>query len=186
MEKPPLQLLNDCRKDNRKAHFQLYKWCFDYMLQICRRYYTQEEDLKSAINLSFLHLIRSLDRMTEKYESVYFHAWVKKITIRVIIDEFRKNKKYRDSIELYDEPVNESESGFSFPAEGFEEREEIRKAILKLPEMSRTVFNLHAIEGYTHEEIAGILGISANTSKVHLFRARQKLQELLQLTKHVS
>jgi RNA polymerase sigma-70 factor (ECF subfamily) len=53
------------------------------------------------------------------------------------------------------------------------------KAIENLPAMSRTVFNLYAIDGYKHEEIAGMLGISSGTSKAHLFRARKKLQEML-------
>lgn len=176
----------ECRKDNRKAHFRLYEWCFDYILQICRRYYHQDDELKSAVNLSFLNLIKSLDSLTGKYEEVYFHSWVKKITIRVIIDEFRKNKKYRESVELNEENINDKLFSISFPADQFDDQEEIRNAILKLPEMSRTVFNLHAVEGYTHEEIASILKISANTSKVHLFRARQKLQDILKSIKHAS
>jgi RNA polymerase sigma-70 factor (ECF subfamily) len=186
MDKPPLQLLQDCRKNDRKAHFRLYQWCFDYMLQICRRYYAQEDELKAALNLSFLHLIQSLDRMVAKYDTVYFHAWVKKITVRVIIDEFRKNKRYRESFEMMDEPMKDDTLSSYDPSELLDFRSEIQEALMQLPEMSRAVFNLHAVEGYPHEEIAEMMGISASTSRVHFFRARQKMQRLLQTTKHAS
>ena len=59
------------------------------------------------------------------------------------------------------------------------DKEELQHAISQLPPMSRAVFNLYAIDGYKHEEIAQLLGISSGTSKSHLFRAKKKLRELL-------
>ena len=57
--------------------------------------------------------------------------------------------------------------------------QEIQQAIEQLPPMCKTVFNLHAVDGFKHDEIASMLGISTGTSKAHLYKARKKLQEML-------
>jgi len=85
-----------------------------------------------------------------------------------------------EKIQLEEEQdILKKHEGFS--DHGFEkyEQEAIQNSIDALPEMSRAVFNLYAVEGYKHEEIGEMLNISANTSKVHLFKARQKLQAAL-------
>jgi RNA polymerase sigma-70 factor (ECF subfamily) len=107
---------------------------------------------------------------------------MRKITINHIIDVYRKNKRYKERIvsveneELthvldVDQKINTIESK--------EALHEVERAIGQLPLMSRTVFTLHVIDGYKHEEIGAMLNISANTSKVHVFKAKNQLKQLL-------
>jgi RNA polymerase sigma-70 factor (ECF subfamily) len=185
MENPPLSLLEQCKGNDRKAHFSLYQWCFDDLISICRRYYKNDDELKSAVNMSFLKIIQSLETIISKYDDLVFFHWMKKITINYIIDEFRKNKRYKETIDLKDEAeILKSEHGYSDDRTSlYENLAVIQRAIDTLPEMSKAVFNLYAIDGYKHEEIGELLNISTNTSKVHYFRAKQKLQVLLSTQK---
>lgn len=181
MENPPLELLIKCKGNDRKAHFALYKWCFEDLISICRRYYKQEDDLKSAVNTSFLKIIQSMETIVSKYDDMVFYHWMKKLTVNHIIDEFRKNKNYRETIDITEEReiIEKYDSTLDNSFELKDSVASIQAAIDSLPVMGKTVFNLYAIEGYKHEEIGVLLNISANTSKVHFFRARTKLQQLL-------
>lgn len=182
---PPIELLKKCTKDDRKAHYELYNWCFKNLLNICRRYYKNQEDIKTSLNNIFLKIIKGLESAIGKYNDVPFELWAKRVAINHIIDEFRKNKNYREHIELVDEK-DFLLSNFATVEENKirdkENLEEINRAIETLPEMSKTVFNLFVVDGYKHEEIAEMLKISSNTSKVHLHRAKQKLQNILKAT----
>jgi RNA polymerase sigma factor (sigma-70 family) len=181
MENPPLTLLQQCKGNDRKAHYTLYQWCFDDLISICRRYYKNDDELKSAVNMSFLKIIQSMEVIIQKYDDLVFFHWMKKIAINHIIDEFRKNKRYRETIDLKDEAeMLKTDHGFADDRTFWNENLGIiQRAIDTLPEMSKAVFNLYAIDGYKHEEIGELLKISTNTSKVHYFRAKQKLQVLL-------
>ena len=177
--------MKQCKENDRKAHFALFEWCFAELVTICKRYYRNDDELKSAVNTSFLRLIQSMETIIQKYDELVFYHWMKRITINCIIDEFRKNKKYKELIDIRDEEeilqgtTNLADESFDWN----ENLANIKRAIDSLPEMSKTVFNLHAIDGYKHEEIGKLLNISVNTSKVHYFRARNKLQLLLQKEK---
>jgi RNA polymerase sigma-70 factor (ECF subfamily) len=95
------------------------------------------------------------------------------------VDEFRRNKKYRENLDLMLIEEAEQLHPFVNPTLTSERMEEIMEAVNKLPLMSKTVFNLFAVDGYQHNEIAEMLKISVGTSKAHLFNARKKLQEML-------
>jgi RNA polymerase sigma-70 factor (ECF subfamily) len=181
MENPPLSLLIKCIGNDRKAHFTLYEWCFNDLISICRRYYKNEDELKSAVNMSFLKIIQSLEMVVKKYDDLVFFHWIKRITINHVIDEFRKNKKYKEVIDIQEE--NEILRNHDHSADDSSDWKEISSVIMeaidKLPAMSKAVFNLYVIDGYKHEEIGALLNISTNTSKVHYFRARTKLQLML-------
>jgi RNA polymerase sigma factor (sigma-70 family) len=188
MENPPLELLKRCKGNDRKAHFDLYKWCFDDLIRISRRYYVNDDELKASVNMSFLKIIQSMETIIHKYDDLVFFHWMKRITINNIIDEFRKNKNYRNSIEILETQdiinINTEENyDTSFSQD---DMAEIQLAIDTLPHMNKAVFVLYAIDGYKHEEIGKLLNISANTSKVHFFKARHKLQLLLAKHKSLS
>ena len=175
---PPRELLENCRYDNRKAHHELYVMCFPVLYSVCTLYHVNRDDRLSALNMIFLKVIRGLGHYLKRDETVPFEAWIRKVAIRCIIDEFRREKNYREHITLSDE-VKGAEEPYHHQLEEKYDKEQITEAIDALPPASRTVFNLFVIDGYRHEEIAGLLGISIGTSKAHLFKARKKLQELL-------
>lgn len=176
--KPEIHLLEQCRYDNRKAHHELYVMCFPVLYSICSRYHLNKEDRMSALNMIFVKLIKNIGGYLQRYQEIPFEQWMRRVSINYIIDEFRREKRYRDLIQLGEEGMEEHQPAHT-ELESKYDQEEILNAIGSLPVMSRTVFNLYAMDGYKHEEIAGMLGISSGTSKAHLFRARRKLQELL-------
>lgn len=185
MKNPPIELLKRCRHDDRKAHFELYEWCFQDLIAIGKSYFINEDDLKSVVNTAFLNVIKGLDFVLKNYETANFFTWMKKITIRCIIDEFRKKKRYNETIDIEEEQLLlKKYDSFEDQLEIKESVSQIQYIIDSLPEMSRTVFNLYAIEGFKHHEIGEMLNISTNTSKAHLFKARQKLQSALSNTQH--
>lgn len=133
----------------------------------------------SALNMIFLKLVQHMGDYQKKSDQIPFEQWMRRVSINHIIDEFRRQKRYRDLISLHEETPDENYLTQS-EVELKYDSEEILRAIDSLPVMCRTVFNLYAVDGYKHEEIAGLLGISSGTSKAHLFKARKKLQEMLQ------
>ena len=107
--------------------------------------------------------------------SVPFTAWIRRIAINTAIDDFRKNSKH-NLIEYSDEIS--TNKNYTINDYDLEIRaEELNNMILKLPKATKLVFNLFAIDGYSHKEIAEQLEISTNTSKWHVKEARKKLKE---------
>jgi RNA polymerase sigma-70 factor (ECF subfamily) len=132
------------------------------------------------LNTGFFKILTNLNKYEE---GIPFEAWASRIMINCLIDDYRKNKRNKEFIEYQDLNGHEygnSQVDFNDADKAFE-AEEIELMILKLPERTRTVFNLFAIDGYKHIEISEMLGMSANTSKWHLADARKKLQKMLQL-----
>lgn len=176
---PPVELLQRCCNDDRRAHLELYRMTFGFIFAVCRRYYINREDVEAALNGVFLKVIIGMNGYLRKDRVVPFELWVRRIALNHVTDEFRKNRRYREAID-YSAPVEEF-SEIAVEDSGVPP-EKIEQAIEKLSPMSRTVFNLHVVDGYKHEEIANMLEISPNTSKVHLHRARKQLRELLSNT----
>ena len=175
----PEELLKSCIKKDRKAQFQLYRNCFSILMSVCLRYEKNREDATSLLNLGYLKILTNL----EKYNTqAPFEAWIRRIMINVIIDEYRKNRKQSEMIEFQDlenselagERVEWNEADRRFDAE------ELQGMLEELPPISQKVFNLHVIDGYSHKEIAQMLEISDGTSKWHVSYARQRLRELVQ------
>jgi len=177
---PEIELLRRCKKDDRKAHYELYSMCYQFLFSICRRYYVNEEDQMSALNMVFVKIVKNISSFANKENSVPFELWIRRITINHIVDEFRKNRSFRESHDTRDMQDEEYLHPHYDPALEKAKLEEILYAIDKLPAMNKAVFNLFVMDGYKHEEIAGMLKISANTSKVHLHRAKKTLQEFLE------
>jgi RNA polymerase sigma-70 factor (ECF subfamily) len=125
--------------------------------------------------------LSAFDKIETYSGRVSFGAWLKKIVINRSLDSL---KKRRLSFEILDEQVIHEEDEDS-EVDGISERiEEIRKAIMELPDGFRVVLTLHLLEGYDHEEIAQILDINPSTSRSQFTRARQKLVEMLKKRSH--
>lgn len=176
MENALDKLLSGCLKKDRRAQKGLYEFCFGPMMSICVRYKKQRDDAVSLVNESFLKVLLSLEHYDRKRP---FLTWVSAIAVRTAIDDYRKNLKYRQTVELNDDCSNlhTHESGFS--ENGIWEKlsaENVKEILFQLPEDERIVFNLFALEGYLHHEIAELLNVSERTSKRLLQRAKKKLK----------
>ena len=146
-------------------------------MSVCMRYKVDYDESKSSVNAGFLKILNNLDRYDPK---VPFEAWIKRIMINHVIDEFRKNRKVQELIEYTDfiekqvpNLVDYNEADKAFDATDLE------AMIKSLPPVTQKVFNLFAIDGYSHLEISKMLGISDGTSKWHVSSARKKLQEII-------
>lgn len=173
------QLLKDCQNKDRRAQFQLYKRCFSLLMGVCMRYKKDKDEAAEMVNIGFMKILKNID----KYRSeAPFGAWIKRIMINTIIDEFRKNRKVKELIETTDfEDYHDNAGLVDYnTADQMFDAEQIESLIKRLPPMSQKVFNLYAIDGFSHKEVGEMLGISDGTSKWHLSFARKKLREMIE------
>lgn len=153
------------------------------MIGVCYRYVPDRETAEDLAHDAFLRAMEKADtlRLTESFEH-----WLTRITVNMVMTHLRERGRmtFVDAEQLPDEP---DESDGDIPPETMIDairqadftREEILEAVAQLPEHHRTVLNLYVFERLTHSQIAEMLGISANTSKSHLMRARKELQIIL-------
>lgn len=172
-------LIKDCIRKDRRAEYELYKTLYSYLMSICYRYTHQKEMAEEMLNIGYLKILTNL----EKYDSdLPFKAWVRRIMVNTLIDEYRKNKNLKSKISYVEEYYDTEEFSDTNSALKKLNAKEILQMIEKLPKASQQVFNLFAIDGYSHKEIADMLEISEGTSKWHLNYARQKLKEMISET----
>jgi RNA polymerase sigma factor (sigma-70 family) len=173
------QTLQAAFKGDRKVQYALYKDCFPILMAVCMRYKRDQQEAANAVNNGFLKIIQHLDRF--KNESVPFEAWIRRIMINTLIDEYRRDKKWRD-LTVYSDTMERQYAETPIDWNEADQRirvEHLEAMIQKLPPTSQQVFNLFAIDGYSHREISEALGISEGTSKWHVNHARQQLQQWL-------
>lgn len=133
----------------------------------------------ASLNMAFLKMIRGMKQYLGRQPGPPFALWARRITINQVVDDFRKNKKHLTVFESMEPMENGT---LQLPDDSFfrkQNLEHLRAVIDSLPHMPKTIFNLYEVDGYRHDEIADMFGISVNTSKVHLHHARKKLREIL-------
>jgi RNA polymerase sigma-70 factor (ECF subfamily) len=181
------RIIQDCKKNKRKGVEALYKESAGWMLGVARRYIQDRNEAMSMVNMALLSALKHIETFDES-KPQKIEAWLKTILIRKLIDYQRKNQKETKVIDITEmeyQPVNSH-----YKADENAHIEELKAMIHSLPTQAKTVFNLYAIEGYKHKEIAVMLQISEGTSKWHLSEARKmlqaKLEGLEQIQKNVS
>jgi RNA polymerase sigma-70 factor (ECF subfamily) len=147
------------------------------MFMHCYRYVKDKANAEEVLMDGFLQVFTQLGKM-EYRDEVSFRAWVKRIFINAALMFLRKRHKL---IYLEEEYGHQVESPFTVEEELA--AEEVYRLITQLPTGYRTVFNLYAIEGYSHQEIASLLQISESTSRAQLSKARVQLKTLFHQTK---
>ena len=170
-------LIKDCINRKRKAEYELYKVTFSYLMSICIRYTRNQDLAKETLNIGFLKILTNLGKYSPE---VPFKAWIRKIMINTLIDEYRKHKKNSeviDYVEEYYETSNYYEQNTAIDKISVDQ---IHTLIAKLPNMAQQVFNLFVVDGYSHKEIGEMLNIEEGTSKWHLNSAREKLKLMLE------
>jgi len=168
------EIIDQCREGSQKAQFQLYKLYYRPMFSICMRIINNATEAEDVMQEAFLNAFTKLDSYKGE---VSFGAWLKRIVINRSLDFLKKRKVKFDEI---NEKTNQ------LPDYQMEIKEVnmtvIKDAIQKLPDGYRVVLSLFLIEGYDHEEISEILGISNSNSRTQYLRAKNKLRELLKDT----
>lgn len=171
------KLIKDCINRNRKAEYELYKVTYSYLMSICIRYTKNQDQAKEQLNIGFLKILNNLEKYSQE---VPFKAWIRKIMVNTLIDEYRKHKKQSEVIDFVEEYYDNSSFSEQNTAIDKMSTDQIHTLISKLPPMAQQVFNMFVVDGYSHKEIGEILNIEEGTSKWHLNSARQKLKEMLE------
>jgi RNA polymerase sigma-70 factor (ECF subfamily) len=171
--KNEIDLLADCLKGKQQAQEALYQQFSPTMFATCLRYMADEMRAEEVMVAGFLKVFTNLAKFKKEGS---FEGWIRKIMVNEALTELRKRKMYLEPLENAKYQYADIDTDTDFEAE------ELLLLIEKLPTGYRTVFNLYAIEGYSHKEIAEMLEISEGTSKSQLNRARAILQKHIQHT----
>ncbi|WP_235992062.1 RNA polymerase sigma factor [Taishania pollutisoli] len=163
------------KKGDRKIILKLYHYTFQVLMGNAVRYTTDPETQMQIVNNAFMKIVTNIERFQPG--TAYF-SWAKQIVKREIIDDFRKNKRYKELFQYNDDYKSESlitepETDTTFEAE------ELQLILNTLPPATKMVFNLYAIDGYTTAEIMEDLNISYETVKWHMKEARKRLRTQL-------
>ncbi|HEV7782027.1 MAG TPA: sigma-70 family RNA polymerase sigma factor [Chitinophagaceae bacterium] len=168
-------IIEACKKQEPAAQEQLYRRCYPAMIRICMRYCNGQADMAGGVyNHAMLKVFNNIGQYTGKGE---FEGWVRRIIVNTCIDHGRSNAKFQS-----DELKEETAEWLPIIPDAYSRisGNEILNLVYTLPRNTGLVFNLFVMEGYKHEEIGKILGISSGTSKWHLNEARKLLKQKLE------
>jgi RNA polymerase sigma factor (sigma-70 family) len=170
------QLIERCRNNDRAAQKILYNKYAGLMLAICRRYVFEKSEADDILMEGFLKIFTKIGEFEGRGS---FEGWMKRVFVNTAITNYHKSSKYnKNHYEIEEVHITKSEK----PAFGESEftHEELFNIIHSLPEGYKLVFNMYAIEGYKHKEIAELLRIDINTSKSQYSRAKKLLRKKLE------
>jgi RNA polymerase sigma factor (sigma-70 family) len=177
MQAEEKELINRCLNGDKSAQSLLYHRYASKMLGVCYRYMQTVYEAEDVLQEGFIKVFRSLETF-RNYGAL--EGWIRRIMVNAALDYLRKNKKLRtetDIDNIEDEPYTDD------TYRNFDTEELIRK-IKALPEGYRVIFNLYAIEGYTHKEIAEKTGITESTSRSQYSRAKAILKKQLKVEEY--
>lgn len=168
------ELLAGCARNQRRSQELLYRKFYGYAMGICLRYTNTREQALDVLNDGFLKVFTRLDQYNPDQP---FKNWLRRILINTALDQYRQEVRhyYHDDVGVAEQMPAHQPDALSTLA-----HEELIGMIQQLSPAYRVVFNLYVIDGFSHDEIAAQLGISAGTSKSNLARARENLKQMLQ------
>lgn len=179
LERKLTELIEGCQSGNRKAQEGLYKLFAAKMLGVCMRYATDKMEAEDMLQNGF---IKVFNKMLDFKGEGSFEGWVRRIMVHTSIEYFRKHHKMMQLVEM---EASGAEQSVNPAATANLEAKDLLAIIQTLPPGYRLVFNLYAIEGYSHKEIGEIMNISEGASKSQLSRARAILKEMVNKTEGV-
>jgi RNA polymerase sigma-70 factor (ECF subfamily) len=171
-------LVVECKKGERKAHYELYKLYAKAMYNVCVRILNDTAEAEDVLQEAFLD---AFTRIKDFRQETTFGLWLKQIVVHKSINCLRKRKMIFEKIANVDIEEITDPNDAEETLELNYKVETVKKAIMLLPEGYRLVISLYLIEGYDHEEIGQILKISTNTSRTQFLRAKRKLIEILKV-----
>ena len=166
------ELIIQCKKQDAKAHGELYKRYNRILFAICLRYSPNYAEAEDNLQDAFLTIFKKIEQYHGKGS---FEGWMKRITVNMVLQKYRKNR----SFEIVDEGQIEDEEEMEVETDEIP-LDYLLKIVQELPDRYRLVFSMYVMDGYQHKEIAEMLGISDGTSKSNLARARTILQKKIE------
>ncbi len=174
-----IQLIERCKNNDREAQYKLYGLLSSKMFAVCLRYSKSRETAEDLLQEGFVKVFTNIDKFRGEGS---FEGWVRRIIVNTAVEQYRKSSKIYPILSTDEYLIDVPETDVSDELE----MEDLMKCINKLPHGFKTVFNLYVVEGFSHKEIAEMLGITEGTSKSQLARARYQLIEMInnsQITK---
>ncbi|GAA4811725.1 RNA polymerase sigma factor [Litoribaculum gwangyangense] len=176
-----VDIIEQCKQNNRKAQLQLYNQYCDGMYIVAKRFLKDAADAEDVVQESF---IKAFTKLHQYKAEVTFGAWLKRIVINKSIDFLKSKKQELVELEEVHLKVVDTPKDDKWLVEDTITLNDVKEAINKLPDKYQYVVMLYLIEGYDHQEISEILNISEVASRTQLSRGKVKLQELLTLKKN--
>ena len=167
------ELIKACKKGDRIAQKRLYDLYAPQMMGICMRYARNTPEAEDILQEAFIKVFTHINQYRSEGEP---GAWIRRIVVNCAINMLKKQRLLSSS---WDEQQSEEHPLADHPPEVILEAKELTALIQRLPDGYRMVFNLYAIEGYTHEEISGMLGIKPVSSRSQYMRARTLLAKAI-------
>ncbi len=166
------RLLTGCLNNDRRSQGALYERFYSYALSVALPYCAHEEEAREVVNDAFLKVFTGIGRYNPTFA---FATWLRTIVVRTAINRY---KSRQNELVLYD-----LTEGLDIPIEDeFLSKmaaEDLLRLVQNLPPAYRMTLNLFALEGFSHAEIAEMLGISVGASKSNLSKAKTKLKQML-------
>lgn len=174
------EAIQGCIKGQRKEQQILYQFLAPQLMKVCMRYSDSKDVAKDYLQDGLIKIFHNIGHYRSEGP---FPAWARRILVHTIIDSIRKQGTIVKTISLEDLREGERNKMHSNASDELD-YSDIVYFINKLPEAKKIIFNLYAIEGYTHKEIAQELDITEGTSKSQLHKARELLVKMHQLNNH--
>ncbi len=173
-----IDLVERCKQQDRKAQLALYKQYCDGMFCVAMRFINNRDDAEDVLQEAF---IKAFQKIHQFKGEVTFGAWLKRIVINKCLD-FLKARKER-AIEIQENTLQIAEDE-DWTVDREVSMEEVKQAMLKLPEKYQYVLQLYLLEGFDHEEIGQILGLTNTASRTRLVRGKGFLRAILTKKEH--
>lgn len=167
------RIVKDCLKDKVAAQKELYDAFAPLMLGVCFRYTKNLNDAEDVLQEGFLKVFSSLHKYRGDGK---LEGWIRRIIVNTAVDYLKTNRRYQDAMVFNENQLHEVSDE---NPELLIAAKELAGIIRQLPTGYQTIFNLYAVEGYSHVEIAGMLGVSEGTSRSQYARARKLLIQWL-------
>ena len=161
------EVIEGCIKHRRKAQIELYKQYAPMLLAVCSRYVADKSEAEDILQDAFFKILKNIKEYQGKG---HFENWMKKIVVNTAITHFHREKKhyYHDDID----DVRDYELQFNLSPDKEFDAVELQELLKQMPEGYRVIFNMYAVEGFKHREIAEKLKIEESTSKTQYLRAK--------------
>jgi RNA polymerase sigma factor (sigma-70 family) len=166
-------LIQGCIDGDRQMQEHLYKRFASKMYGVCLRYVANADDANDILQEGFIKVYKNLDKFRREGS---FEGWVRRIFVNTAIEQFRKKVKLYNVDEVQENTIEDKE----LTALDLLATKDIINIVNELSPGYKAVFNLHVIEGFSHKEIADMLGITEGTSKSQLARAKGVLKKIVE------
>ena len=175
------KIIQKCRDNDKKAQKTLYDTYSPVLFGICIRYAKDKYEAEDTLQEAFFKVLTKIKDYNGKGS---FEGWMKRIIVNTAITNYHKNKKHNSNYDI-NEIKEVSIKGNNFSAADYTS-EELLNVIKTLPDGYRMVFNLYAIEGFKHKEIAKKLNVDVNTSKSQYSRAKKLIRKKLEILSKIN